>query len=152
MLYEDPFKLPVEGVFSGKRYPLMVRTEKNLADTENITIQPATTLCIIAAITAKDVATGNTYTWAQGIGYPPPGNGAWNNQPYITPGTGNLQLTIAIENLGTVSGTATITVTPSSGSPQTYTMATGVATVLNGPTLTFTMPSSAMTITVKVTP
>ena len=148
VLYEDTF----QSSFSGKKYPLMVREEKKFADTQNITVQVATALCMIAGITAKDVATGNTYTWAQGIGYPPPGNGQWNNQPYITPGSGNLQLTVAIENLGNASGTATVTVTPSSGSAQSFSFPIGIGYAAAGPTLTFDMPSSALTITVKVTP
>lgn len=141
--WEDSFQVKSNG-----KFPVKVKINRKLADTQTITVNPyiaPTPSFLIGHIVITDAATGNSYDRTPG---PPP---SWNNPPQVTPGNGNLQIAVTVWNSTPYAGNGAITITQDGGQPVTQTISaapSGYATV----TATFNMPSSATTITIGVTP
>jgi hypothetical protein len=108
-----------------------------------VTPPPPSANFAILSVIAIDRVTGHSYQWS---------NGSWNSTPYITPGAGNLSVTVSLRNNGGA-GPATVTVAPSQGSAQTTTTdSIGSGVVSSSSLLYFDMASSALTLVVSVTP
>ena len=145
VLREDPFNNP----YMPKRYKLNLKVGKAYAQTATMTINPYAqnppANFQFSQITVKDLVTQLVYTWT---------NGSWDNQPYVTPGTGMLVMDIGVVNLGGVIAPGQVTVKDSAGNT-VYSSATPGGDIgvqyLVGP-FTLNMPSTPYTLTITVAP
>ena len=137
-LYEEVFSRP-----NGAKFPVNL----NFADTQNITINPIISATFsIVTVAVTDKVTGVQYNWSPSSGW------GSNGAPYVTPGANNLQVAVAVNNHGSYTETATLTVTPSSGNAQTVSGGILGYTTMALPIVTLNMPATSLTLTLAVTP
>jgi len=141
--------------------PLLI----SYADSATIAVNPYYPVdAQLTAIQVNDLARNISYTWIKNPTYP---TGYWANTmagsgmtnapagatPLITPGN-NLQIAVSVFNMGTVSGTITVTVSNASTSAVLNSQALAVTPQGNVSTnfVTLTMPATAFSILISATP
>ena len=161
-IYEDPF----QGQDMDGFLPDPLPVEISYSDSATITVNPyLSASAVLTAIQVNDLARNISYTWVRSTTYP---NGYWQNNmagtgmtnapagqaPMVTPGN-NLQIAASFQNMGSVAGNFTVTITNETSGTQ-ITSQTISAAALGGTgattLVTATMPNSAISITVAVTP